>query len=144
MFVYRVTYGRKQFLTATPLLIVAVETISARVTLQSRKVAVRNIRNLEQNSSRRNATSRRTGCFWHDLRLSTSTSASCPKTTRQCCPSRSPLRHGSAEYISSALATVLWDPCWKTCPHEDQLRDRRGHQSPVLPVHQGAGTTGAG
>ncbi|WP_103761100.1 hypothetical protein [Roseovarius confluentis] len=48
MIVPRVTYGRKQFLTATPLLIVAVETISARVTLQSRKVAERNIRNLEQ------------------------------------------------------------------------------------------------
>lgn len=48
MIVPCVTYGRELFLTATPLLIVAVETISALVTLQSRKVAERNIRNLEQ------------------------------------------------------------------------------------------------
>ncbi|MEQ8257897.1 MULTISPECIES: hypothetical protein [Roseovarius] len=48
MIVPCVTYSRELFLTATPLLIVAVETISALVTLQSRKVAERNIRNLEQ------------------------------------------------------------------------------------------------
>ena len=47
MIVPCVTYSRELFLTATPLLIIAVETISALVTLQSRKVAERNIRNLE-------------------------------------------------------------------------------------------------